>query len=138
MESRGILLFYYFTRFRSRPSFRLLSFLFFFPFPFFLASFLPHLPPTHPQLTPLTSYITPSNVSILVQPSSPLLDTECSRNQVIVSTCLLLHHLPSFSHKDELLALIEYATATNNGVFILFTGLVSAISQKNSISAIQD
>lgn len=50
----------------------------------------------------------------------------------------LLHHLPSFSHKDELLALIEYATTTNNGVFILFTGLVSAISQKNSISAIQD
>lgn len=104
----------------SSSSFLFVSFLFYIVFsPPFHPIFV-----THPQLSSLTA-------TIPLQRFYPRATLEhASRHRVLKKPgyCkYLLHHLPSFSHKDELLALIEYATGANNGVFLLFTGLLNAI-----------
>lgn len=94
----------------------------------FLASFLPRL--SHPSSTLTSTIPLPRfNPRATLKPAS--------RHRVLKKPgyCkYLLHHLPSFSHKDELLAVIEYAMGTNNGVFILFTRLVNAIYLKRTAS----
>ena len=126
--------------------------------PFFLSFFISSPPPSPPlSLSPslslthtfyLSLFSTSSHhvfltfVSTFFQRFYPCATLQLgSRHRVLKKPGYykyLLHHLPSFWHKAELLALIEYATETNNGVFILFTELENAISQKNSINAIQN
>lgn len=123
-----IILWYYFTPFRSHPSLRLLPFLFVSFFTLCSRLFS----------NPSSSLILNSHLHHPLQRFNPRATIKpASRHRVLKKPgyCkYLFHHLPSFSHKDELLAVIEYAMGTNDGVFILFTRLANAIYLKRTAS----